>query len=105
MMSLWNQPGLSKQEIVDMGHCTEGTITDVKTLWFLKVNTKVIRKSPTDGAAFPHRIVFHYMVDGKEYTGSRVLGPSVTAPARGDQITVYYDLEAPEHCALQIGAT
>ena len=102
-MSFLDQFGLGGQEIVDKGHCTEGTITDVKTLWFLKVNTKVIRKSPTDGAAFPHRITFRYTVDGKEYMGSRVLAPSVTAPARGDRITVYYDPDAPEHCALQIG--
>ena len=103
-MSFLDQFGLGGQEIVDKGRCTEGTITDVKTLWLLKVNTKVIRKSPTDGAAFPHRITFRYTVDGKEYMGSRVLAPSVTAPARGDQITVYYDPDAPEHCTLQIGA-
>ena len=103
-MSFLDQFGLGGQEIVDKGRCTEGTVTDVKTLWFLKVNTKAMRWGPLDGATFPHRIAFRYTVGGKEYTGSRVLGPSVTAPARGDQITVYYDPDAPEPCTLQIGA-
>ncbi len=92
------------EELLARGNRTEGIITEVKTLWFLKVNTKAFRKGPLDGAAFPHRIVFRYTAGGKDHTGSRVLPPSENAPTVGEPITVFYDPDEPEHCAIQGGA-
>ena len=40
------------------GGQTEGVITDVKTCWWLKVNTKPVRRNMFDGALFPHIWVF-----------------------------------------------
>ena len=48
-----------------MQNTTSGTVVSVKKQWWLKVNTKVIRKGPLDGAIFPHIIKVKYMVDGK----------------------------------------
>ncbi len=46
---------------------TTGTVISVSKQWWLKINTKAIRKGPMDGAVFPHIIKAAYKVDGKEY--------------------------------------
>lgn len=95
--------GLSTKEIISQNHIVQGTVTDVKTWYFLKVNTKPMRTGPLDGATFPHRIIFEYEVQGKTYSGSRVVSPEVAVPSVGEKITVFYDEDSPQRYALQIG--
>lgn len=46
---------------------TTGTVTELKKLWWIKLNTKPARKHALDGAFFPHRIKVRYAVNGTEY--------------------------------------
>lgn len=101
-MKLLNVFGIGEQELFSQGIKTEGIVTDVRTWRFLKVNTKPMRVTASDGAAFPHRILFRYEAEGGPYTGSRVLSPSTDCPAVGDRVTVYYDEEKPQRCAVKI---
>jgi len=100
-MKLRNILGVGGRDIISRGHTAVGTVTDVKTYRFLKVNTKPVRMGTLDGAAFPHRITFRYSVAGREYRGSRVLAPSTGSPGVGAAITVYYDPDAPENFAVR----
>lgn len=101
-MSIMSALGLGEARLLEQGISTPGKVISVKTWWFIKINTKSVRKSPLDGATFPHRIVFSYQVDGKSYTGSRILSPATDCPAAGSDITVFYDPQRPEKYALKI---
>lgn len=79
---------------------TIGTITEVKRCWWLKVNTKPIRKNMFDGALFPHIIHFTYNINGQTYTGKRYVSYKKRCPFQGEQITVYYEADAPEKYAV-----
>ena len=46
------------------GGQTEGTVTEVKTCYWFKVNTKPVRTHAGDGAVYPHIIHFTYNVAG-----------------------------------------
>ena len=82
------------------GEQTEGQVTEVKTWWWLKVNTKSVRTSPLDGAQFPHIIYFSYNVDGKNYQGKRYVNWNKQCPVKGEKITVYYEKETPNNYAV-----
>lgn len=101
-MNIFNAMGIGETALLRHGLRTEGTVTAVKTWWFVKVNTKPVRAIGTDGARYPHRISFVYRAGGGEYQGSRILSPSIDAPAKGDKITVYYDPSNPHRYALEI---
>ena len=58
---------------------TIGTVRSVAKQWWLKLNTKPVRKGPLDGATFPHIIKVQYVVDGKSYT-KRLLISIATMP-------------------------
>ena len=90
------------KEIVAKGHAVAGTVTNVKTCWWMKVNTKPVRANGMDGARFPHIVEFSYTVDGTAYSGSRYLDWTVRQPAAGEYIRVYIDPERPERYALDI---
>ena len=74
---------------------TMGTVLSVATQWWLKVNTKPVRKHALDGATFPHIIKVQYTVDGKNYTKKKWIGASCPAPAVGSSVTVLYCGENP----------
>lgn len=44
-----------------------GTVTELKKLWQVKLNTKPARKHAPDGAFFLHRIKVSYTVNSTEY--------------------------------------
>ena len=50
---------------------TVGTIVSAKKQWWLKVNTKAIRKGPLDGATFPYIAKIKYTIDGTEYVKNK----------------------------------
>lgn len=81
---------------------TEGTVTEVKTCWWLKINTKAVRTHPGDGAVYPHIIHFTYCVTGKTYTGKRYVNWNKRCPVKGEKLTVCYVESAPEKYAVII---
>lgn len=87
--------GIGSKKLMDGAHRTEGTVTEVKTCWWLKVNGKSIRTTPLDGASFPHIIHFTYQVDGTAYQGSRFVNWHLPCPRRGEKLTVYFDPKRP----------
>ena len=99
--------GLGGARRMAADHWTQGTVTESKTCWWHKVNTKPARKHALDGAVFPHIITFQYAVDGKPYQGKRYVPPRYAAgfdasPKPGDGIRVWYDPDRPERYAVQV---
>ena len=84
------------------GGQTEGAVTQVKTCWWLKVNTKPVRRNMFDGAVFPHIIHFTYTVDGKAYRGKRYVNWNKRCPQKGERLTVYYEKENPAKYAVMV---
>lgn len=82
------------------GEQTEGVVTEVKTCWWLKVNTKPVRKNMFDGAVFPHIIHFTYTVNGQAYQGKRYVNWNKRCPPKGEKLTVYYEIENPAKYAV-----
>ena len=75
---------------------TVGTVIAVKKLWWLKINTKPIRKGPLDGAVFPHVVRVRYTVNGREYLAGKWVMPQYPLPAEGDTVQLVYDERRPE---------
>ena len=69
---------------------TKGIVISVAKQWWLKVNTKPIRKGALDGAVFPHIIKVQYVVDGNTYTKRKWIGAGKAVPAVGSKLTVLY---------------
>ena len=82
------------------GEQTQGTVTQVKTCWWLKVNTKALRTSAMDGAMFPHIIHFTYVVSGQTYQGKRYVNWNKRCPVNGEKLTVYYEKNDPARYAV-----
>ena len=82
------------------GERTEGVVTDVKTCWWLKINTKPVRRNMFDGAAFPHIIHFTYSVDGQAYQGKCYVNWNKHCPQKGEKLVVYYEKEKPKRYAV-----
>ena len=82
------------------GEQTEGIITQVKTCWWLKVNTKPVRGNMFDGAVFPHMIHFTYTVNGQTHQGKRYVNWNKPCPQKGEKLTVYYEKGNPAKYAV-----
>ena len=74
---------------------TIGIILFVKKQWWLKVNTKPIRKHALDGATFPHIVTVKYTVEGNEIIKKKWLKACVTPPSVNDQVAVIYRTDKP----------
>lgn len=85
-----------------MENKTTGIILSVKKQWWLKVNTKPIRKHALDGATFPHIVTVKYSVNGVEYTKKKWLKSFVMPPSVNDQVTVVYREDKPTKFRLEI---
>ena len=79
---------------------TIGTVQAVAKQWWLKVNTKPVRKGPLDGATFPHIIKVQYVVDGTAYTKRKWIGAGKAVPAVGSQVTVLYRSDKPRKAKI-----
>ncbi len=84
------------------GGQAEGVVTEVKTCYWLKVNTKSVRRNAIDGALFPHIIHFTYTVGGQTYKGKRYVNWNKRCPVKDERITVHYERENPEKYAVII---
>ena len=78
----------------------QGRVVKVSKQWWLKVNTKPIRRSALDGATFPHIIKVTYEVDGKEYTKRKWIHQSVTPPELDSTVTVAYSEANPKKAKI-----
>lgn len=101
-MNILRTLGLGAGKLIRGNHTAAGTVTEVKTCHFLKVNQKSLRTTPLDGAAFPHILYFTYQVDGTSYRGSRFVNWNLPCPGKGAEITVYYAPSAPARCTVSI---
>jgi len=99
-MKFFSMFGIGTGTLFSEGVSAPGTVTAVRTCWWLKVNTKAVRWSGSDGAEYPSVISFRYTADGVSYVGRRWLGHSVRPPLPGKKITVFYDPARPARCAL-----
>ena len=79
---------------------TTGTVISVSKQWWLKVNTKAIRKGPMDGAVFPHIIKVAFTVDGTEYTRKKWIGAGAPVPAEGSSVRVVYEDGSPNKAEI-----
>lgn len=95
----WRMFGIGVSDAI-AGERTKGTVTEVKTCWWLKVNTKPVRRNMFDGAVFPHIIQFTYTVNGEAYQGKRYVNWNKQCPQKGEKLTVYYEKEAPARYAV-----
>ena len=81
---------------------TIGIVLCVKKQWWLKVNTKPIRKHALDGATFPHIVTVKYTVDGNEIVKKKWLKSFVTPPSVNEQVAVIYRTDKPTKFRLEL---
>ena len=77
-----------------------GKVIAVKQQWWLKINTKPIRKGTMDGATFPHIIKVRYTVNGREYTKRKWISAGAPTPKVGDSLTVVYSIKKPARAKI-----
>ena len=91
-----------RQAIISENHQTTGTVTSVKTCWWIKINTKAVRLHGLDGAKFPHIIYFTYHVNGTAYQGCSCISYYSRCPGVGEAITVFYGINDPAKYAVRL---
>lgn len=101
-MSILQLFGIGEKKIFAQNHAVAGRVTAVKKCWWIKVNTKPVRKNMWDGAKFPHIAEFTYEVNGKTYTGQRWISYTDLPPTIGKAIKVYYDGAKPQKYAVKL---
>ncbi len=72
------------------------TVISVKRMWWLKVNTKAVRKNAMDGAVFPHVMKVSYKVDGFPYTKNKWISAGKPVPEVGSQVEIIYSEDNPK---------
>ena len=95
----WIAVGLRRKEPA-MKRETTGTVISVSKQWWLKVNTKAIRKGTMDGAVFPHIIKVTYSVDGEEYSKRKWISAGAPVPAEGSSVKVIFEDGAPNKAEI-----
>ena len=78
-----------------MSRETVGTVVSAAKQWWLKVNTKAMRRGPLDGATFPHIIKVRYSVAGIYYSKRKWIGAGKPVPDVGSEVTVLYCEDNP----------
>ena len=79
-----------------MNEClTEGVILAAKKCWWLKINTKSVRKHALDGAVFPYVVTVRYSVGGAELAGKKTVIWKNMVPRVGETVTVRCDANKP----------
>lgn len=79
-----------------MGMETSGTVISAKKQWWLKVNTRSLRKGTFDGATFPYVIKVSYRVEGIEYIRRKWIKASAVCPSVGTTVKVVYQQSNPK---------
>ena len=79
---------------------TIGTVISASRQWWLKVNTKPVRKGTMDGATFPYIIKIQYTVDGTDYIKRQWIGAGKPVPAVGSSVKLSYDSTKPSKAKM-----
>lgn len=72
-----------------------GTVISASRQWWLKVNTKPVRKGTMDGAVFPYIVKILYTVGGTDYIKRQWIGAGKSVPAVGSSVKLYFDDRKP----------
>lgn len=94
--------GIGSTKIMSENNTVDGIITNIKVCWWLKINKKPIRTNALDGAVFPYIIQFKYIVNGKEYYGTRFINLSIAYPQNGSKIKIYYKKNRPSEYTVEL---
>lgn len=96
---------LTAKEEYYMQQKTMGTVIKVSRQWWLKVNTKALRRHALDGAFFPHIIKVNYTVDGRNYVKRKWIPAKVSVPIQGSKIEVIYSTQKPAKATINIATS
>lgn len=98
-MNLFSLFGIGSNTILSKGQSVPGKVTHISRCWWLKINTKPVRRFSGDGAVYPYIITFDYQVNGICYTGKLYIPIRYRVPQKGETIEVFYAPEKPEKYA------
>ena len=98
-MNIFRLFGIGSSSILAKNCSVKGTVTKVSRCWWLKINTKPVRRFSGDGAVYPHIITFDYQVDGTSYLGKLYIPIRYRVPQKGEIIEVFHDPEKPKNYA------
>ena len=74
---------------------TIGEIIKTKKLWWIKINTKVLRKSALDGATFPYLIRVKYSINNVYYEKNKLVYWKNESINIGDKVVITYAQDKP----------
>lgn len=92
--------GFGAGRIIALDAQAEAVVTDVKTCWWLRVNTAPIRTAA--GSRYPHIVYFTYSVDDRSYSACRFMSWLNNPPVAGQKFRLFYDPSAPEKFAFPV---
>lgn len=98
-MNIFRLFGIGSDSILSKGHSVPGKVSNVSHCWWLKVNTKPVRRFSGDGAVYPHIITFNYQVNGIAYYGKLYIPIRYRVPQKDETIEVFYDPVKPQRYA------
>ena len=81
---------------------TKGTVFIIKPIWWIKINTKALRKGTLDGSRFPHVIKVKYDVDGQEYICKKWLSIYDEVPKMNQVVKVFYEQDNPQNAKIKL---
>lgn len=73
----------------------EGIIVKTYKIWWIKINTKVLRTSPLDGATFPYLIKIKYKVNDNYYIKNKLVYWPNDEINIQDKVSVTYNKNKP----------
>lgn len=81
---------------------TQGIVTSVVKLWWLKINKKPIRMHALDGADFPRIITVEYNVSNHTYKKRKFIGNGIHCPKKGEYMEIFYQKDNPKKSRLGV---
>ena len=73
----------------------DGKIIKINKLWWLKINKKLFRTSPIDGATFLYKVRIEYNVNDKKYEKNKIIYWGNDSVNVGDLVVVTYKENNP----------
>lgn len=92
--------GLGAQRIINLDRHTIAVVTNVRTCWWLRVNTEPVRTAKN--SRYPHIVHFTYSADGVQYSASRILNWQHNPPLAGQKFRLFYDPANPKRFAFPV---
>ena len=73
----------------------DGKIIKVNKLWWLKINKKIFRTTPVDGATYPYIVRIEYNINDKKYEKSKFIYLGNEGVNIEDTVVVTYEQNNP----------